>query len=550
MDKIPEEERETKKRNFGNWIKNEFETELKQNFSKENIDDNKLQSNLDNYIFHLDETNLIGLMGKKLNEEASKIDSFKDYLEFYISNSNIYEINSKIFSVYIEERMSEDFKINFDDESEEDWERKNIKIEGKDLEFYEKFSKIIENDSKFDEFLTKEEYIKYKKLFRENKKKYIKPNEKGELERLLEGKMKKIIKDYFNIAEYLSMQQIIQKDFKINPGNEKKILIKKQLKEMIKNSKGIYDPKGFINDFSCHIRKIDELGKKKTETIEKIKTNYKIIKNYLENSSSIRFLLVGPHNAGKSTLLNEIIGYNRSLLESANEECTKISVIVKYAQKIENPKLFAADFHTNNLGYNYFEKNCLLAEGDDNIREKIKELNKINAKKQNDLQFYVLSTPIEIFDRIIEENKNCEVKVEKIEEIIEKIELLDFPGLDTKFEEAKNKAEHLLKIVDGFIYVNYSINFESANTDILGLIYSSIKDRNNFSFNNCLFILNKIDLEENKEIDLGEATQKVLKIFDEQNDEVDSITVLDRKKRIQNKALSLSPFSCYIYREF
>lgn len=140
--------------------------------------------------------------------------------------------------------------------------------------------------------------------------------------------------------------------------------------------------------------------------------------------------------------------------------------------------------------------------------------------------------------------------MEKIEEIIEKIELLDFPGLDTKFEEAKNKAEHLLKIVDGFIYVNYSINFESANTDILGLIYSSIKDRNNFSFNNCLFILNKIDLDENKEIDLGEATQKILKIFDDQNDEVDSITVLDRKKRIQDKALSLSPFSCYRYREF
>lgn len=368
MDKIPEEERETKKRNFGKWIKNEFETELKQNFSKENKDDNKLQSKLNNYIFHLDETNLIGLMGKKLNEEASKFDSFKDYLEFYISNSNIYKINSKLFSDYIEERMSEDFKINFDDENKEDWERKNIKIEGKDKDNYVKFSNIIENDSKFDEFLTEGEYIKYKKLFRENKKKYIKPNEKGELERLLEGKMKKIIKDYFNIAEYLSMQQIIQKDFKINPGNEKKILIKKQLKEMIKNSKGIYDPKGFINDFSCHIRKIDELGKKKTETIENIKTNYKIIKNYLENSSSIRFLLVGPHNAGKSTLLNEIIGYNRSLLESANEECTKISVIVKYAQEKEIPKLFAADFHTNNLGYNYFEKKCLLAEKDKRIK--------------------------------------------------------------------------------------------------------------------------------------------------------------------------------------
>ena len=84
----------------------------------------------------------------------------------------------------------------------------------------------------------------------------------------------------------------------------------------------------------------------------------------------------------------------------------------------------------------------------------------------------------------------------------------------------------------------------------MGLIYNSIKDRNNFSFNNCLFILNKIDEEENKDLNIDEATQKILKIFDEQNDYADSITVLDRKNRIQDKALSLSPFSCYRYMEF
>ena len=107
---------------------------------------------------------------------------------------------------------------------------------------------------------------------------------------------------------------------------------------MIKNSNGIYEPKGFINDFSCYINKIDELGGKKIETIENIKNNYELIKNYLENSSSIRFLLVDPHNQGKQTLLNEIIGYNIRLLESANEECAKISVIVKYTKKNRKAK--------------------------------------------------------------------------------------------------------------------------------------------------------------------------------------------------------------------
>ena len=114
----------------------------------------------------------------------------------------------------------------------------------------------------------------------------------------------------------------------------------------------------------------------------------------------------------------------------------------------------------------------------------------------------------------------------------------------------KKKAQYLLKIVDGFIYVNYSINFESANKEIFKLIYDSIKERNNFSFNNCLFILNKIDEGENKDIDLEKTTEDILKIFDEQNNDVDSIKVLDLNERIQVKSLILTPFSCTRYEEY
>ena len=57
----------------------------------------------------------------------------------------------------------------------------------------------------------------------------------------------------------------------------------------------------------------------------------------------------------------------------------------------------------------------------------------------------------------------------------EKIELIDFPGLDTDFDEAKKKAEDLLKIIDGFIYVNYQTAFSSDNQRILGLLFMYIK---------------------------------------------------------------------------
>ena len=121
--------------------------------------------------------------------------------------------------------------------------------------------------------------------------------------------------------------------------------------------------------------------------MKNIISNYNLTKNYLENSSSIRFLLVGPHNAGKSTLLKKIIEYNNKLLEKDDDECTKICVIIKYAQKSETPKLFEADFQTNQMNYNYFkyDEDKKLAEGEEEIKKKIKELNheKILIKQMN-----------------------------------------------------------------------------------------------------------------------------------------------------------------------
>jgi hypothetical protein len=419
----------------------------------------------------------------------------------------------------------------------------------KDYEIYKNFVEVLKKDSTFNKFLSAKEYYKYQELFKKHKKNYIQNKEKG-LEKILSKKMIEIVKDYLDIYAYSNLRLEVEKDFNNDPENEStKLIIKNKLKEMMKNSEGIANPKAFITDFHQLIRQIDELGQNKENyTIKDIKSNYHITKNYLENSSSIRFLLVGPHNAGKSTLLNTFIGYNRTLLESAKEECTKISVIIKYSQKTENPKLYEAIFKTNDLGYNYFEydENNILAEGDNEIKKKIIDLNRKNSDKTN-LRYYFLKTPIEIFDRLIEEKKE---KIQKIKEIVEKIELIDFPGLDTNFEKAKKNAEDLLIIVDGFIYVNFSINFESANRDIFALIYNSIKDRNNFSFNNCLFILNKIDLEENKNVDYDEVAQKILKIFDEQNNNINSKIVLERKERINDKALALTPFSCYRYKEF
>ena len=161
---------------------------------------------------------------------------------------------------------------------------------------------------------------------------------------------------------------------------------------------------------------------------------YNNINDYFNNTSAISFLLLGPHNSGKSSILNHIIGYNLNFLPTALCECTKTGIIIKYAKKEERKnviEMYKAEFYQNEDGFNYFkydESSKIDLEGK-TIEQKIDELNKANKDKK-ELNFYSIKTPIEFLDQmesISEEDK-------------EKIQIIDFPGLDTNFDEAIAKA--------------------------------------------------------------------------------------------------------------
>ena len=188
MDKVEEKKREEKVKKFQDWIYENFREEIKIKLKEETkeYNNNLLEKQLNNYDIHLGEENFIGMMGKKLNEESSKMDSFKEYLEYYISNSNVYEINSEDFSHYIEERKNNDFNIDFNNESIN--KKKPKKLEGKDLENYEKFIELFKKNTTFDGFLSKEEYYTYKQLFEKFKDNYTETEEKRELEKLIKKK--------------------------------------------------------------------------------------------------------------------------------------------------------------------------------------------------------------------------------------------------------------------------------------------------------------------------------------------------------------------------
>lgn len=195
----------------------------------------------------------------------------------------------------------------------------------------------------------------------------------------------------------------------------------------------------------------------------------------------IRFLLIGKYSTGKSSFLNNIIGYNLNLLQTSISECTKFALIIKYTKSKEDICLIEAEKVIHSQKVFIKEKNNgEYIIGEENIKNRITQLN-----NTNELKYYILKTPIQILD---EYNYDDEIK--------EKLEFLDFPGLYTSSDvenNVLNNASDLLKSIDGFILFHKGI-FDSDTIQLIKKIINLVKSRNpQFSFKTCLFILTFID---------------------------------------------------------
>ena len=104
----------------------------------------------------------------------------------------------------------------------------------------------------------------------------------------------------------------------------------------------------------------------------------------------------------------------------------------------------------------YFDSQRIMEDFDDddeypikgsyNIRYKLNKLNNLENIKNMKLRFYVIESPKELLD-----------KLEIDEDTKEKIELIDLPGLDTRFDEAQAQSKTLLSVIEGFIHINSKI---------------------------------------------------------------------------------------------
>ena len=159
--------------------------------------------------------------------------------------------------------------------------------------------------------------------------------------------------------------------------------------------------------------------------------NNKEIKEYSSKKYLSSLLLIGEYSSGKSSFLNSIIGFNLNLLQTNFIECSKVAIIVRYTEKIDNITLFSAKLIENNKYGFYFIEDKLEAEGKLNVKNKIIELNKMQK-----LNYYILYTPIKAYDDL-----NLEMYLKN------QIELIDFPGLgsNNNNDEVESEINKLLK---------------------------------------------------------------------------------------------------------
>ena len=274
---------------------------------------------------------------------------------------------------------------------------------------------------------------------------------------------------------------------------------KNQIQNIINFKEEIELNKNIINNIKCVIEKMEQSQFSGNEIKQIIKNMYSTIE-YLEIYDVIFIPFLGPSNAGKSTIINDIIG--EEVLPTELNECTKRGIIIRYAtdgQKDINIR--KAIFRQNNfLGKEkcYFEADTLITEGLKNVQDTLKGLNYEFTDKQED-SFYYIRTKIKLFDDLRIDNN-----LKKL------IYIIDFPGYGTNNKFEQFLFNKVTSICNSFMFViKNSLIKENHNQMALKNIFNQAKDQKNELSSgfvkNCLFILNNDDSQETSENELEKA---------------------------------------------
>ena len=506
-----------------------FREKMRENFEE------ILKLNLD-----FNKENSISISAKILELDEYKLDSFPNFIEYIISLVEIED--EKNFKIYLEKKLNEILNISeFDKSKNKKYEiPEEIEDELEDVNLKLSNVHLVGNNFKLDD------YYFYRKLFKKYLNKSKNNNEiKEDIQIMIINQMKSIFNNFFNLDEFKSILEYVDNNSKELVEYSKKV--SDCLSNLTKNPKSIEHPITLIENIVKNINKF-LLISKESKTIKKLVNDSNVLLDYVKNQLALRFLFLGRHSSGKTSLINSFLGID--LLQTSAEECTMFGFVIKNIEDILETSIYEGKLEANTFGYYYFKKGRRLAKGVESVKEKIKELNddkkKLKKKKSDEpndseeLKYYIIEVPINIF------------KIAGIDkDIYSKIELIDIPGLDTGYYEAIRSSERLLEFTDGFIFANPGKQLDNNdNRVIINNIIGRVSKRGNFSFNTCLFVLTRADESENK-ININESRIKLQEILREGFESKSFLEIIRNRETIKNKDnLLVTAFSNTIYRDY
>ena len=488
----------------------------------------------------LEKNSFVALSSLNLFNLVNIFSDFKVFISYIIDKNKGKEDDDLFqFSSAIKEQILKNFQIDENEFEEIFNDKKNNYNTYFDKEEFNEISKIIVNKG-FQNDLDKKKYKRFNFIFKTKKKKFLAMNELNAINDTIINSMNKSLDEFFDwnkVIELIKSFKItINKIFGKKEEGKKYIELCDNLlidfRKELEDKSALKKTKLDINSVEILKNIVDSLVELDPEnkSLNQLKQNYTSLSYFIYNYRKIRLPLLGGYSTGKSSFLNCIIGKN--ILPVDLFSCTKIGIIIRHNKK-EISQLFRTKFiKIENPEYWYFEDDINpICEGDDQVKQKLLELN--NEKVNIENSFIVLKVPLKIFSEL-------NFKDEKLkEDLMEKLELIDFPGLDINNVFLENIFSSLMRFSDGFIFTNNcDLIEEKGNINIIKSIMNGIKiSKRSFSYNSCLFLLNKSDKK--IDLDINESKEKLENIFFENK--------LNENNIIN---LNVNKFSCQLYDKY
>ena len=521
--------------------------------------------------------NSIGISAKKLDLLLYQTKSLKNYIEYILFDIKEKDDRDNNFFNYLITNLNKDFNLNLSEDCYVKIKKKYTLTEQEE-EMLEYVNKLIQDNTFFGE-LNGEQYKYFNKKLKKNTPKN--DSKEDQLKESIIKSMRNILEDFCDF-DFSGLKMSLIKELKLSEKelelNNKNEMIRKQLVNLMSNPYSIQFPIKFIDSCEQYINKLLNLEKESYQ-IKQLQTKFHSVKYFVNKNMAIRFCCYGCYSSGKSSLLNNIIGYGLNLCEVSDRECTKIALVIKYVNKKSQIALYKTQLKEHKYSeYNYFETddNSRITLGAEDVKNTLKKLN-----QNNDNFYYLLTTPIELLDNL------------KIDEQIKtQIEFIDYPGLNTELlnkEENKNSKDNLLskiqakiklmfvedvpdnepqkynekeerikesknkilKISNGFIFINGGTEIEKGDIlKILRNIYEILSNKAiPFNLGNCIFVLTKCESEKN--LNLVEVAEKIKKVFYMKQSENGIAQSVGEGEKIQGmRNLNICNFSNILYSSY